>query len=156
MCSHQIKENITSKQSSHLLVFLVDTPDARNAVIEHQKSKCFLGEDIRAGGNGTGKIVGEGSYPKEIRVGEPNILCCLRLLYIEYSLFPVTCFETVFVGGWVIQIFARTYEPLDSKLGGAPPPVAPPTRIEFVCGPPNHTLILPPIYKLRVYHNSQR
>jgi hypothetical protein len=37
-------------------------------------------------GNGTGgKIVGEGSYPKEIRVGEPNILCCLRLLYIEYS-----------------------------------------------------------------------
>ena len=49
MCSHQIKENITSKQSSHLLVFLVDTPDARNAVIEHQKSKCFLGEDIRAG-----------------------------------------------------------------------------------------------------------
>jgi hypothetical protein len=37
-------------------------------------------------GNGTGgKIVGERSYPKEIRVGEPNILCCLRLLYIEYS-----------------------------------------------------------------------
>jgi hypothetical protein len=28
-----------------LLVFLVDAPDARNAVIEHQKSKCFLGED---------------------------------------------------------------------------------------------------------------
>jgi hypothetical protein len=46
MCSHQINENITSKQSSHLLaVFLVDAPDARNAVIEHQKSKCFLGED---------------------------------------------------------------------------------------------------------------
>jgi hypothetical protein len=45
MCSHQINKNITSKQSSHLLVFLVDAPDARNAVIEHQKSKCFLGED---------------------------------------------------------------------------------------------------------------
>jgi hypothetical protein len=45
MCSHQINKNITSKQSSHLLVFLVDAPDARNAVIEHQKSKGFLGED---------------------------------------------------------------------------------------------------------------
>ena len=49
MCSHQINKNITSKQCSHLLVFLVDAPDARNAVIEHQKSKSFLGEDIRAG-----------------------------------------------------------------------------------------------------------
>ena len=49
MCSHQINKNITSKQSSHLLVFLVDAPDARNAVIEHQKFKRFLGEDIRAG-----------------------------------------------------------------------------------------------------------
>jgi hypothetical protein len=45
MCSHQINKNITSKQSSHLLDSLVDAPDARNAVIEHQKSKCFLGED---------------------------------------------------------------------------------------------------------------
>jgi hypothetical protein len=45
MCSHQINKNVTSKQSSPLLVFLVDAPDARNAVIEHQKSKCFLGED---------------------------------------------------------------------------------------------------------------
>jgi hypothetical protein len=43
MCSHQINKNVTSKQSSPLLVFLVDAPDARNAVIEHQKSKCFLG-----------------------------------------------------------------------------------------------------------------
>jgi hypothetical protein len=70
MCSHQINKNITSKQSSHLLVFLVDAPDARNAVIEHLKSKCFLGEDhhadphifltnhIRAGGNGTGGKIG--------------------------------------------------------------------------------------------------
>jgi hypothetical protein len=50
MCSHQINKNIlTSKQSSHLLVFLVDAPDARNAVIEHQKCNRFLGEDIRAG-----------------------------------------------------------------------------------------------------------
>jgi hypothetical protein len=24
------------------------------------------------------------AIPKEIRVGEPNILCCLRLLYLEY------------------------------------------------------------------------
>jgi hypothetical protein len=45
MCSHQINKNITSKQFSHLLVFLVDAPDDKNAVIEHQKSKCFLGED---------------------------------------------------------------------------------------------------------------
>jgi hypothetical protein len=45
MCSQQINKNISSKQSSHLLVFLVDAPDARNAVIEHQKSKCFLGDD---------------------------------------------------------------------------------------------------------------
>jgi hypothetical protein len=45
MSSHQINKNINSKQSSHLLVVLVDAPDARNSVIEHQKSKCFLGED---------------------------------------------------------------------------------------------------------------
>jgi hypothetical protein len=45
MCSHQINNNINSKQFFHLLVFLVDAPDARDAVIEHQKSKCFLGED---------------------------------------------------------------------------------------------------------------
>jgi hypothetical protein len=37
------------------------------------------------------------------------------LLYIEYPWFPVTCFETVFVSGCVIQIFARTLEPLDSN-----------------------------------------
>ena len=48
----------------------MDAPDARNAVIEHLKSKCFLGEDhhadphifltnhIRAGGNGTGGTIG--------------------------------------------------------------------------------------------------
>ena len=41
MCSHQINKNITSKQSSHLLVFLVDATDARNAVIEHLKSLIF-------------------------------------------------------------------------------------------------------------------
>jgi hypothetical protein len=44
MCSHQINKNITSKQS-HLLVVRMDAPDARNAVIEHQKSKYFVGED---------------------------------------------------------------------------------------------------------------
>jgi hypothetical protein len=32
----------------------------------------------------------------------------LRLLYIEYPWFSATCFETVFVSGWVKQIFART------------------------------------------------
>ena len=62
MCSHQINKNITSKQSSHLLVFLVDAPDARNAVIEHQKSKRFLSEDIvlrqTCRGNGTGGKIG--------------------------------------------------------------------------------------------------
>ena len=41
MCSHQINENITSKQSSHLA-----RNAARNAVIEHQKSKRFRGEGI--------------------------------------------------------------------------------------------------------------
>jgi hypothetical protein len=66
----KINKNITSKQSSHLLVFLVDAPDARNALIEHQ---CFLGEDhqtlifssqityvdtVRAGGNETGVKIG--------------------------------------------------------------------------------------------------
>ena len=62
MCSHQINKNITSKQSSHLLVFLLDAPDARNAVIENQKSKCFQGEDIvlrhTCRGNGTGGKIG--------------------------------------------------------------------------------------------------
>jgi hypothetical protein len=39
---------IALKQSSHLLVTLVDAPEnARNAVIEHQKYKHFLGEDSR-------------------------------------------------------------------------------------------------------------
>jgi hypothetical protein len=44
----------------------------------------------------------------------------------------VTCFETIFVGGWVKKIFARTYEPLNSKFGGHPLPVASPPGIEFV------------------------
>ena len=46
MCSHQINNNITSKLSSHLLVFLVDAPDARNAVIVQQNfffNKIFSG-----------------------------------------------------------------------------------------------------------------
>jgi hypothetical protein len=107
------------------------------AVIEHQKSKRFLGEDIRAGIMEQevklwASELSEAACPKEIRVGEPNILFCLMLLYIEYSCFLVTCFETVFVGGWVKQIFARTYELLDSKFWGTPPSVAPPTKIEFV------------------------
>jgi hypothetical protein len=46
MRSHQINKNIILKQSSHLLVFLVDAPEnPRNSVIEHQKYKGFLGED---------------------------------------------------------------------------------------------------------------
>jgi hypothetical protein len=58
MCSHQINNNITSKQFFHLLVFLVDAPDARNAVIEHQKSRCFLGEDQKTLIYGTGGKIG--------------------------------------------------------------------------------------------------
>jgi hypothetical protein len=54
MCSHQINKNITSKQSSHLLVFLVDVPDTRNAVIEqsipHKTLTCW--------GNRTGGEIG--------------------------------------------------------------------------------------------------
>jgi hypothetical protein len=39
---------IALKQSSHLLITLVGAPEnARNAVIEHQKYKRFLGEDPR-------------------------------------------------------------------------------------------------------------
>jgi hypothetical protein len=39
---------IALKQSSHLLVTLVDAPEnARNAVIEHKKYKRFLGENTR-------------------------------------------------------------------------------------------------------------
>ena len=39
---------IALKQSSRLLITLVDAPEnARNAVIEHQKYKRFLGEDPR-------------------------------------------------------------------------------------------------------------
>jgi hypothetical protein len=39
---------VALKQSSHLLVILVDAPEnSRNAVIEHQKHKRFLGEDSR-------------------------------------------------------------------------------------------------------------
>jgi hypothetical protein len=77
-----------------------------------------------------------------------NILCCLRLLYIEYSWFPVTCFETVVVGGWVKQIFARTCEPLNSKFGGTLPTCSSPTQNRVCLAPPNHTFILPPIYNL--------
>jgi hypothetical protein len=100
--------------------------------------------------------LGRAKLPKRDWVGEPNILWCLRLLYIEYSWFPVTCFETVFVGDWVKQIFARTYEPLNSKFGGTPPICSFPTQNRVCLAPPNHTFILPPIYKLRVYHNLQR
>jgi hypothetical protein len=54
--------------TSHLLVFRVDSPDARNAVIEHQKYKRILREDSRPSyfphkthtcwGNGTGGKIG--------------------------------------------------------------------------------------------------
>jgi hypothetical protein len=60
------------------------------------------------------------------------------------------------VGGLVKQIFARTYEPLDSKFGGTPPTCSSPTKNWVCLAPPNHTFILLPIYKLRVYHNLQR
>jgi hypothetical protein len=47
MCRHQTNK-IALEQSSHLLVTLVDAPEnSRNAVIEHQKHKRFLGEDSR-------------------------------------------------------------------------------------------------------------
>jgi hypothetical protein len=77
----------------------VDAPEnSRNAVIEHKKYKRFLGEDSRPSyfphksltcwGNGKeGKIgVSEARSPKEIRVGKPNILSCLKckLKFIIY------------------------------------------------------------------------
>jgi hypothetical protein len=89
---------VALKQSSHLLVTLVDAPEnSRNAVIEHQKYKRFLGEDSRPSyfphksltcwGNGKeGKFGASKGSPKEIRVGEPNILSCLKckLKFIIY------------------------------------------------------------------------
>jgi hypothetical protein len=51
---------------------------------------------------------------------------------------PSYMFEIAFVGGWVKQILARTYEPLDSNFGEHPLPVAPPTRIEFVWSTQQH------------------
>jgi hypothetical protein len=45
----------------------------------------FLTNHIRVGGNGTGGKICVSEAIRKIRVGESNILCCLRLLYIEYS-----------------------------------------------------------------------
>jgi hypothetical protein len=41
MCSPQINKNITSKQSSHLLVFLVDAPDARRRSLRIKNLNVF-------------------------------------------------------------------------------------------------------------------
>ena len=67
----------------------------------------------------------------------------------SYMFYQLNSFS---VGGWVKQVFAKTYEPLNSKFGGTPLPVAP-TQNRVCLAPPNHTFILPPIYKVRVYYN---
>jgi hypothetical protein len=89
-CAVTKRTKIALKQSSHLFVTLVDASEnARNAVIEHQKYKRFLGEDLRPSyfphksltcwGNGKeGKIGASEAPKKEIGVGEPNILCRLK------------------------------------------------------------------------------
>jgi hypothetical protein len=83
--------------------------------------------------------LGRAIYPKEIRVGEPNILCCPRLLYIEYPWFPVICFETVFVGGWVGETnLCQNLRASKFKILGD----------RIFLAPPNHTFILPPIYNV--------
>jgi hypothetical protein len=62
----------------------VDAPDARNAVIEHQKSKGFLGEDHQTlifssqityacWGNGTGGKIGA-SKPIQKRLEWENLI----------------------------------------------------------------------------------
>jgi hypothetical protein len=93
------------------------------SLIEHQKYKRFLGEDSRPSyfprrsltcwGNGKEGKIGERETPRK-RLGWENLIffaasnANLRLLYIEYPRFPVTCFETIFVSAWLKQIFART------------------------------------------------
>ena len=102
MCRHQINKNLNSKQSSHLLVFLwmIQMSEMLSLSIKNlnvfwertTRPSYFPHKSHTCWGNGTGVKI-ERSYPKEIREGEPNILCCLRLLlYIEYSRFPVTSF----------------------------------------------------------------
>jgi hypothetical protein len=67
---------IALKQSSHLLVTLVDAPEnSRNAVIEHQKYKRFLWEDSRPSyfpqksltfwGNGKEDKIGSSEAPQK-------------------------------------------------------------------------------------------
>jgi hypothetical protein len=71
--------------------------NARNAVIDDQKYKRFLGENpqtrpsyfphksLTCCGNGTeGKI----GASEEIRVEEPNILCCLKYKFKYLYIFP--------------------------------------------------------------------
>ncbi len=59
----------------------MDAPEnARNAVIDHQNYKNFLGEDPQTLYllYKTPTCWGRGAGVKEIRVGEANILCCLK------------------------------------------------------------------------------
>jgi hypothetical protein len=56
------------------------------------------------------------------------------------------------VGGLEKQIFARTYEPLNSKFGGHSLPVAPPPRIEFVWHHPTTTFFTTYIQTRKYMH----
>jgi hypothetical protein len=117
----------------------VDAPDARNALIEHKKSKCFLGEDHQTlkfssqitytcWGNGTGGKIGASEAIQKRLEWENLIFFAGYYILSVHDSHAVTCFETVFVGGLVKQIFAITYEPLDSKFGGTPPTCSSPTK----------------------------
>ena len=64
---------IALKQSSHLLITLVDAPEnARNAVIEHQKYKTFLGEDPRPSYFLTNHLRA-GVMEKEVKLGRAKL-----------------------------------------------------------------------------------
>ena len=86
------------------------------SLIEHQKYNFFLGEDYRPSyflhksltcwRDGKEDKIGA-SEATQKRLEWENLIFIaasnanLRVLYIEYPRFPVTCFETVFVSGWV-------------------------------------------------------
>jgi hypothetical protein len=77
MCSYQANENITLK---YVCRFPVDAPEnSKNAVIEHQKYKHFLGENPDVPPiSFTKHLPATKPFDKTIKVGELNILPCLN------------------------------------------------------------------------------
>jgi hypothetical protein len=139
MCSHQINENITSKQSSHLLVFLVDAPNARNAVIERQKStrpSYFPHKSHTCWGNGTGYKIGV-SEAIQKRLEWENLIYSLLPRFIIYWVFmlPSYIFWNSFCGWLGETSLCQNLRASKFKIWGTPPTCSFPTQNRVCLAP---------------------